>query len=298
MLESQVIAVHHAPGLRFREELRPAAFTGPMQACHPDEVELCLLVEGIEHVRHGRRGGLTVAGQYSLVAAGCEHSSWTDDRPVRERILHIGRERLAALADDAGLAVPRDLPTDAHGAPSELVAALSLLSRELAGGDAPGHRLLVDALVTAVWVPLLRRHGDREPAAPPAAAAADRRLRRVEECLRADVAAPHSLDDLARLAGLSRYHLLRSFKRRYGLPPYAYLTRLRVERAAALALETDLPLTHIAQEVGFGSSSRLTEAFQRRFGQTPSGWRRDRQASALSGNPGGNNRVSADRVAT
>jgi len=297
MSESRIIAVHHAPGLRFREELRPAAFVGPMQACHPDEVELCLLVEGIEHVRHGRRDGLTVAGEYSLVGAGREHSSWTDAESVREQILHIGRERLAALADDAGLAVPAELPTRAHVAPPEVTAALSLLARELAHGEAQGHGLLVDALVTAVWVPLLRRHGPREPPAPPVEAATDRRLRRVEECLRADLTAPHALDDLARLAGLSRYHLLRAFKRRYGLPPYAYLTRLRVERAAALALETDLPLTRIAQDVGFGSSSRLTEAFRRRFGLAPSRWRRERRGGATSGEERRNNRVSGRRAA-
>ncbi|TNF31072.1 MAG: AraC family transcriptional regulator, partial [Deltaproteobacteria bacterium] len=146
---------------------------------------------------------------------------------------------------------------------------------------------LVDALAVAIWVPLLRRHAPRSTrAGSERDGGPDRRLRRVEECLRADLAGEHTLDGLAAVAGLSRYHLLRRFKRHYGLPPYAYLTRLRVERAAALALETDLPLTHIALDVGFGSSSRLTEAFQRHYGQAPSRWRHERRAGAISGKAG------------
>ncbi|TNF37948.1 MAG: hypothetical protein EP329_01825, partial [Deltaproteobacteria bacterium] len=123
---SHVLAEHRAPGLRFREELRPPSFEGPQRACHPDEIELCVLVDGAEHVAQGRQRAVVLGGQYSLVAAGREHSSWTTDARVHERILHIGRERLAALADDAGLAVPGDLPTASFEAPAELTDAVGM----------------------------------------------------------------------------------------------------------------------------------------------------------------------------
>ena len=287
-----VLVLARGRGHRLREERRPASYLGPQAACHPDEVELCLLLDGVEHVTTGRLRDTVVAGQATLVDAGREHSSWTTTRAVHERILHIDRERLAALADDAGLRLPAELPHLPFALPPEVARATAWLGQELgAPGSPAGRDLLCDALLVAIWVPLLRQvDPGAAGAAPPAQSSdTDRRLRRVEACLRADLTAPHTLDGLAALAGLSRYHLLRLFKARYGLPPYAYLTRLRVERAADLARATDLALTQIAFDVGFGSSSRLTEAFRRHFGVGPDAWRRAerlaRVATARSGTP-------------
>ena len=283
---SQLLCNYRAKDVRFHAELRPPSYAGPQLACHLDEVELCLVQQGAERVAQGRHRSVIGAGQYSLVAVGREHSSWTTEVEVRESILHVREERLLELADSAGLRLPAGLPPEPFDAPPDLVCTLSMLERELRSEDPqPGHALLVDSLVTALWVPLLRRHGQERGPAPVAMdpTGGDRRLRRVEECLRADLSVPHTLDDLAQLAGLSRFHLLRAFKQRYGLPPYAYLTRLRVERAAALARETDLPLTTIALDVGFGSSSRLTEAFRSHYGQNPAQWRREQRPSAISG---------------
>jgi AraC-like DNA-binding protein len=100
----------------------------------------------------------------------------------------------------------------------------------------------------------------------------------VEQLLRADPATTHSLRALAATAGMSRFHFIRAFKHAYGLPPHAYLLQLRVERAAELIRSSDLPLTTIAHDLGFGSSSRLSEAIRRRYGQTPSSLRRGRRA--------------------
>jgi transcriptional regulator GlxA family with amidase domain len=59
------------------------------------------------------------------------------------------------------------------------------------------------------------------------------------------------------------------FARYVGVPPYQYLTRVRVARARELSMELNQPLRAIAREVGFGSTSSLHRAFHRYLGASP-----------------------------
>lgn len=74
---------------------------------------------------------------------------------------------------------------------------------------------------------------------------------------------PIALDDMARVACLSRYHFVRHFRELHGLTPYAYLLRKRARAAQRLfaAGETDREL--VAQQVGFGSRFALARAMRR-----------------------------------
>jgi AraC-like DNA-binding protein len=80
---------------------------------------------------------------------------------------------------------------------------------------------------------------------------------------------PWTCGRLARCCGLSRLHFIRVFARYVGVPPYQYLTRVRVERARELSMEPNRPLRAIAREVGFGSTSSLHRAFHRYLGASP-----------------------------
>ena len=92
------------------------------------------------------------------------------------------------------------------------------------------------------------------------------RLRAVGETL-------PTLDELAALAGLSRWELVRRFSRRHGLPPLAWLQQLRLERARAQIAEGQ-PLAEAALSCGFSDQSHFTRQFQRKFGHTPGAWRK------------------------
>ena len=82
-------------------------------------------------------------------------------------------------------------------------------------------------------------------------------------------AEPWTCGRLAGCCGLSRLHFIHMFARYVGVPPYQYLTRVRVERARELSLEPNRPLRNIAREVGFGSTSSLHRAFHRYLGASP-----------------------------
>ncbi len=82
-----------------------------------------------------------------------------------------------------------------------------------------------------------------------------------------------TLDDLGNVSGLSRFHLLRSFAARVGLPPHAYQVRLRIERAMTL-LRTGLSPSDVAGRVGFADQSHLTRHFRRLVHVTPARYAR------------------------
>lgn len=78
------------------------------------------------------------------------------------------------------------------------------------------------------------------------------------------------LDEVARHAALSRFHLVRTFAEVYGCSPLAYHRRLRLESAVARLRKGDLTATQIAEQLGYGSLSAFTRACRNQFGEPPS----------------------------
>jgi AraC-like DNA-binding protein len=103
------------------------------------------------------------------------------------------------------------------------------------------------------------------------------RLERARECLHDGDEGWVDLDTLAREAGLSRFHLLRAFKQRYGLPPHAYQVRVRIAKALRL-LRKRLPAAQVAVECGFTDQSHFTRHFKQVMGVTPGRYAQDLSA--------------------
>jgi AraC-like DNA-binding protein len=85
-----------------------------------------------------------------------------------------------------------------------------------------------------------------------------------------------TLDDICREALISRFHLIRSFKKLYGKTPYQYLTSIRISRAKAL-LKTDSSVTEICYAVGFGSATSFTGLFKKHVGLSPQSFKQKKQ---------------------
>ncbi|MEE9381791.1 MAG: helix-turn-helix domain-containing protein [Nannocystaceae bacterium] len=83
-----------------------------------------------------------------------------------------------------------------------------------------------------------------------------------------------NLDDLAKIAGLSKYHFLRQFSQVVGMTPGAYLRTLRVCRAAEKLRAHTMPIVDIAMSVGFADHPSFSRAFARQMGMTPSEYQR------------------------
>ncbi len=85
---------------------------------------------------------------------------------------------------------------------------------------------------------------------------------------------------LARVSGVSEAHFARSFKLAFGLPPHRYLLTRRVERATALLRDTDLPITDIAFQAGWGSLGTFGRTVRDVTGHSPSALRARGRATA------------------
>lgn len=91
----------------------------------------------------------------------------------------------------------------------------------------------------------------------------------VQEAIAKHYERPWRLEDLAALAGVSVYHLCRTFHARTGLTVHRYRNRLRL-RAALARLAGSVDLTELALDLGFSSHSHFTAAFRAEFGIPPS----------------------------
>ncbi|MFD2421999.1 GlxA family transcriptional regulator [Amycolatopsis pigmentata] len=97
-------------------------------------------------------------------------------------------------------------------------------------------------------------------------------LRTVLDAVTGDPAAEHTVDSLARRAGVSTRHLARLFRQELGLPPSRFVEMTRIELAQRL-LVTGVAVTSAAQASGFGSDETLRRAFLRHVGLTPAAYR-------------------------
>lgn len=88
------------------------------------------------------------------------------------------------------------------------------------------------------------------------------RVQLARDAIDARYYAPLSCEQLATLAGMSRFHFIRTFKTAYGVAPYRYLLQVRIRRARHLLSTTPQPLDAIAAAVGFDSPSLLSKAFK------------------------------------
>jgi AraC family transcriptional regulator len=114
--------------------------------------------------------------------------------------------------------------------------------------------------------------GDRRtPAAP-----TGRETRRVIEAIRlieSDAARPLELREMAAVAGMSKYHFLRVFRRLTGLTPHRYLVSARLRRAALALASSRRPVIAVALDAGFGDLSTFNRTFRAVFGLTPTQYR-------------------------
>ena len=86
------------------------------------------------------------------------------------------------------------------------------------------------------------------------------------------------LAQLARQAGLSPYHFLRTFKSVTGVTPHQYVLRARLRDAAWRLASGSDRILDIALDTGFGDVSHFTRAFRAEFDVSPRGFRRSSDA--------------------
>ena len=97
---------------------------------------------------------------------------------------------------------------------------------------------------------------------------------RARDAIDRGYATPLDVPALARIAGASEAHFIRTFKSTFGETPYRYLQRRRVERSMFLLRRSrELSVTEVCLEVGFVSLGSFSRTFKEIVGVTPSEYR-------------------------
>lgn len=115
---------------------------------------------------------------------------------------------------------------------------------------------------------------DIQPRKPLSIQCQDPRLKAVLITMESHIEDVVPTEDLAASVGLSRRQLERLFTEEIKTSPGAVYTRIRMERARQLVLQSEAPLIEIALEVGFDSASHFARLFRKLYGQSPTELRR------------------------
>ena len=83
-----------------------------------------------------------------------------------------------------------------------------------------------------------------------------------------------AVSEMAAHAKMSESHFTALFRKVIGLPPYAYLSKCRIECARRRLAETGDSIAEIAHDLGFASPQHLAVQFKKTYGTTPTEWRR------------------------
>jgi AraC-like DNA-binding protein len=222
--------------------------------------------------RRGREERVVRPGQ--LVAWDPSHAhagSSVDARPWSSRLMVIEVADLAALAAD-----PEADPLADVEFPEPVLSdpALAAGFRRLhAAHETPSTRLERDERL-AEWLRLLIDRWSAEPAPrPPIPARDERALRLALDHLADRPERNVGLDELAGVAGVGKFRLIRLFRERTGLPPHALQIAHRV-KAARRMLEAGETIAQVAAATGFADQSHLHRHFQRSLGLTPAKYQR------------------------
>ena len=106
-------------------------------------------------------------------------------------------------------------------------------------------------------------------------------VRKVKEHIDRAYARAIPLDELAALADMDKFRLLRAFSSEVGFPPHAYQLLVRIFHARRM-LSADDSAAHVALAVGFTDQSHLIRQFRRVEGMTPAAYQRRRSEGSTS----------------
>ena len=214
---------------------------------------------------------------------------WRTEGVIAFAHLTLDGDFLARLAREEFDCEPAELVLlDRVGVVDPLMAELMLaLGRKAAAPERRG--LYRDSLLAALGITVLERYAALRPHGRPAAVGAPAsgglagwQLRRVLECMAANVERDVGLDELVALTGLSRAQFFRAFRRSTGSTPARHMLGLRMHHAGTLLL-AGRSIGEVAQGLGYASGSHFAAAFQRVNGASPSAWRLGRTVRPRDG---------------
>lgn len=250
-----------------RLQIEAYRFQGLLQRFpnHFHDYYVILTIEaGSRHLTCKQREYTTSPGDMVLFNPGDVHACEPlDGRPLDYKSINIRPEVMQKTVQEiTGTAfLPSFTQTVLYR--SELTACLTELHRLISAGETD---FVKEERYLFLIGQLVSEYADLSPPNTPHPAADE--FSAVAAYLDTHYDTPVSLDELCAVAGMSKYHFIRSFTKVKGISPYSYLQTVRITRAKTL-LEQGTPPVQVALLTGFADQSHFTNCFKRLIGLTP-----------------------------
>ena len=220
---------------------------------------------------------ISVPDTVCLIPPDCPHRSCQGEQETWLISLRFSCRKKSAQGEIAALAEVLeqrlDEPVLLTGEP-ELCAALKLFCRELVEPDFAS-QLLLDSLLQQFFIQLLRGMKRRISCeeAPVQQVRTDR-YSQIEAFFQENYASPVTEQDLARVLAVSKRQTSRILRERCGKSFHEKLEEIRMSHAQRYLRQGELTVEETAFRVGYASASGFFVAFKKRFGMTPTQYRR------------------------
>lgn len=260
-----------------RAQMQRWSHTHPVMEQPPLDHHLIVLHEGGPKrvVRSGPFGSVRSVDVELHATSTVESGSayrWQTEGPIAFTHIYVSPERFTELVERVFDRTGRVGFAETIGREDPFVT--QIIQHMIACRNDADWPLVGEYYLDALLVRLASISSSGEFPLPPRIALTPRTVSRVRDYMRANLHARISLDDLAEVAGYSRYHFVRAFKHSTGLPPYTYLLSERIASAKQLLRTTDLPIAEIAALVGFATHAQFSSRFREITGATPASFRR------------------------
>lgn len=264
------------PKLLYVSKIRPDASTHPrVMHAHEDFVEVILICSGIsEYLIHDKKQYIR-PGDLLIYNSGVVHDEISGpDIEIGSYCVAIGglhmpglREN-ALIRDDAGYIFPTGGSFEAMQTICEMMFH-SLSSGELRA-EAFCHSLMHALLVKVLAVADGKGAADETEVDEPHILGL-----RIKEYIDKHYMEPITLQSMGNALHISPYYLSHVFKQMSGYSPVQYLLRRRIGEAQTLLITTDLPITRIAEMVGYDTQSYFNLQFTKNVGMPPKRFRQN-----------------------
>jgi AraC family transcriptional regulator len=223
----------------------------------------------------GRRiASRTRSGSITIIPEGAD-GRWDVAGSIEVSHVYLPASRLQSIADV--LAKGRPVELLGRVAFDDPVAArvMELLSREAAATDASS-RLFVEQAIDLLCTQLVRAHSSVGALPDPEEkrGLAPWQVKRVTQYMLERLGEELSLNELAGILQLSRFHFCTAFRQATGKTPHEWLVLQRIDSAKKLLEDRLLSVTEVGLSVGYGTPSAFAAAFRKIVGVTPTDFRR------------------------
>ncbi len=260
-------------GVGFQEKTKPSYVCDGLRGGHEEFAIIHYTLSGRGRLRYHDREMFVEPGQAMLLHRPHDHRYWIEEGERWEFFyLTLGGagavRGMREIVDKLGPIIALDESSPA------LARAADACAMALEGRIGSTYRS--SELAYAIVMELLKVSAEDAQRARPLLRAVPAFVLDVEKFCQLNLARPIGVDDMARVAKMSRFHFSRQFGKARGISPGRYLASLRLDEAKRLITGSGFTVKKVAEHCGFGDANYFRKIFRRSFGVSPGAYRTGR----------------------